>query len=81
MLDSFMATAGVLILLAIAAFFLNPVITLIPLFLLAAAVGLKMAGKLFSHAGTSAVADTAGPAVPSTREASYDPVSDPTERG
>ena len=81
MLDSFMATAGLLVLLAIGAFFLNPVITLIPIFLLVALFGLKAAGKLFQHAGTSAVADTAGPAVPTTREASYTPVADPSERG
>ena len=81
MLDSFMATAGFLVLLAIGAFVLNPVIALIPILLLFALLGLKAAGKMFQHAAPSATAGTTGPAVPSTRDASYVPVSDPAERG
>jgi predicted histidine transporter YuiF (NhaC family) len=80
MLDSFMAVAGLLILLTVGAFFLNPVIALIPIFLLVALLGLKAAGAMFKHAAPSATGGTTGPAVPSTREASYDPVADPGER-
>jgi hypothetical protein len=81
MLDSFMATAGFLVLLAIGAFVLNPVIALLPLLLLFALLGLKAAGKLFQHAAPSATTGTSGPAVPSTADASYDPVANPAERG
>lgn len=81
MLDSFMGAAGLLVLLAIGAFFLNPVIALIPIFLLVALLGLKMAGKLFQHAAPSATTGTGGPATPSSAEASYDPVADPAQRG
>ena len=81
MLDSFMATAGVLVLLAVGAFILNPVIALIPILLLFALLGLKAAGKVFQHAAPSATTGTTGPAVPSSHDASYEPVSDPTERG
>ena len=81
MLDSFMATAGFLVLLAIGAFVLNPVIALIPMLLLFSLLGLKAAGKMFQHVAPSASTGTAGPATPSTRDASYEPIADPTERG
>lgn len=81
MLDSFMFMAGALVLLAVAAFVLNPLIALVPLLLLFALVGLKAGGRLFKHAGAAPTASDnvahPGPTVPTTQEAAYNPVSDP----
>jgi hypothetical protein len=80
MADSFMGAGAVLVVLGVVLFFINPIIALIPLLLLVALVGLKLAGVAFKHAAPTANAGD-GPAVPSTGDAAYDPVANPSDRG
>ena len=86
MLDSTMAAAAVLLLAGVVLFFVNPIIALVPLLLLFALLGLRVAGGLFKHAA-GAPADQGGStagtgaAVPSTEQAAYDPVANPSDRG
>ena len=80
MADSILGIGGVLLVLGVVLFFVNPIIALVPLLLLFALVGFKVAGSLFKHAAPTATGD-AGPAVPSTSDAAYDARTDPSERG
>ncbi len=58
---------------------LNPVLALIVVALALIPLALILAGGLFKHA--SAIVPKQGPSVPSSAEASYDPVTDPSRRG
>jgi hypothetical protein len=80
MADSFLGIGGVLLVLGVVLFFINPIIAIIPLLLLVAVVALKSAGVLFKHVAPSPDGG-AGPATPSSAEAAYDPVTDPSDRG
>jgi hypothetical protein len=73
MLDSTGIGIGTLLLATIACLFFNPILALIPLALLAVPVTMLGLGKLWSHAAPAPSEDGHSPAVPSTREASYDP--------
>ena len=59
---------------------INPWIPAAVLVLAIVPLGVLLLGRLFKHAAPT-TSGGAGPSVPSTREASYDPVSDPGERG
>jgi hypothetical protein len=80
MADSFMGIGGVLLVLGVVLFFVNPIIALVPLLLVVALLALKFTGTLFKHAAPSVQAG-GGPATPSSADAAYDPVSDPSDRG
>jgi hypothetical protein len=80
MVDSTLGGIVVLLLAGVVLLFVNPIIALVPLLLLFALLGLKLAGGAFRHAAPTADAGN-GPAVPSTEQASYDPVADPSDRG
>jgi hypothetical protein len=81
MLDSVLGGVVVLFLAAVALFFVNPIIALVPLLLLVGLLGIRVAGGLFRHAAPSSNTDASGgPAVPSSRDASYEPVSGPADR-
>jgi hypothetical protein len=73
MLDSTGIGIGTLVLATIACLFFNPVLALIPLALLLLPIALLSVGKLWSHAAPAPSEDGHAPAIPSTREASYDP--------
>ncbi len=73
MLDSTGIGIGTLVLATIACLFFNPVLALIPLALLVLPLTLMGVGKLWTHAAPAPTEDGHSPAVPSTREASYDP--------
>ena len=81
MLDSVMGVLGLTGLLLLVLGVVNPIIAVVPLMLVGLFLGVRLAGRAFRHAGVSASAGTAGPGVPSTREASYEPIADPAERG
>ena len=86
MVDSTIGGIVVLLLAGVVLLFVNPIIALVPLLLLFALLGLKVAGSMFKSAA-SQPAQNAGPtagaggAVPSTEQASYNPVTDPSDRG
>ena len=80
MAASVLGAAGLIGLTLVLAGILNPLL-LIPIIVLASIpLALGVLGKLFSHSQPTVDAST-GPATPSTAQASYDPVSDPSERG
>ena len=80
MAASVLGVAGVIGLALVLAGVLNPLL-LIPIIILAALpLALGVLGKLFANSQPTVDAST-GPAVPSTRQASYDPVTDPADRG
>ena len=85
MVDSTFGALAFLVLAAVALFFVNPIIAVVPLLLVFALLGVKAGGALFKHAAPPA--DTTGggvgaaPTVPTTSEASYEPVSKPADRG
>ena len=85
MVDSTFGALAVLLLAAVVLFFVNPIVALVPLLLVFALLGLKAGASLFKHAAPPA--DTTGggvgaaPTVPTSSEASYEPVSDPSDRG
>ena len=80
MAASVLGAAGVIGLALVLAGVLNPLL-LIPIVVLGALpLALGVLGRLFSHSQPTVDAST-GPATPSTRQASYEPVSDPSERG
>ena len=72
MLDSTGIGIGTLVLALIACLFINPVLALIPLALAFVPLAFLAAGKLWKHAAPAPQAE-GGVAIPSTREASYDP--------
>ena len=79
MAASVLGVAGLIGLVLVLAGILNPLL-LVPIVVLAAlplAVGLL--GKVFAHTKPTVDA-SGGPATPSTRQASYNPVADPSER-
>jgi hypothetical protein len=80
MAASVLGAAGVIGLALVLAGVLNPLL-LIPIVVLGALpLALGVLGRLFAHSQPTVDAST-GPATPSTRQASYEPVTDPTERG
>jgi hypothetical protein len=80
MAASVLGVAGVIGLVLVLAGVLNPLL-MIPIVILGALpLALGVLGKLFSHSQPTVDAST-GPATPSTRQASYEPVTDPSERG
>ncbi len=80
MAASVLAVAGVIGLVLVLAGVLNPLL-IIPIIVLAALpLFLGVLGKLFSHSQPTVDAST-GPATPSTRQASYEPIADPSDRG
>ena len=80
MAASVLGVAGVIGLALVLAGVLNPLL-LIPIIVLAAVpLAVAVLGRLFSHSQPTVGAST-GPATPSTAQASYEPVSDPSERG
>ncbi len=81
MVDSTLGAIAFLFLAAVALAFVNPIIAIVPLLLLFAFLGVKAAGGLFKHAAPTADQTGTSPSVPSTAEASYDPVTDPSDRG
>ena len=80
MVDSTLGGIVVLLLAGVVLLFVNPIIALVPLLLLFALLGLKVAGSMFKHAAPTAGGGQ-GPSVPSTEQAAYDPVTDPSDRG
>ncbi len=72
MLDSTGVGIGTLVLAVIVCAFINPVLILIPLALAFVPLAFLGAGKLWKHAAPAPQAE-GGVAIPSTREASYDP--------
>ena len=85
MVDSTLGALAVLFLAGVILIFVNPIIAIVPLLLIFAVLGLKAAGVLFKHAAppvdTSGQGVGAGPATPSSAEASYSGVTDPSDRG
>ncbi len=81
MAASTLAVAGIVVLGLLFATGVVGWVLFIPLVVLATLpLGLALLGKLFSN--TQPTVDPAtGPATPSTAQASYDPVTDPSERG
>ena len=80
MAASILGVAGVVGLALVLAGVLNPLL-LIPIVILGALpLAIGVLGRLFSHSQPTVDAST-GPATPSTAQASYEPVSDPSERG
>jgi hypothetical protein len=80
MAASVLGVAGLIGLALVLAGVLNPLL-IVPIIVLAAfPLALGVLGKLFAN--TSPTVDaTTGPGVPTSRQASYDPVADPSERG
>jgi hypothetical protein len=76
-----LGVVAVLALVLLAIGVVNPFIPLIVFALAALPLAAKLLGSMFEHAAPSPAERGSSPAVPSTREASYDPVADPTERG
>jgi len=60
---------------------INPILILPVVVLLLLPLTLRLAGGMWSRFAPPPAATHGGPHVPSTREASYQPVSDPAERG
>ncbi len=80
MAASVLGVAGIIGLALVLAGVLNPLL-LVPIIVLASLpLAIGALGKLFSHTNPTVDAST-GPGVPTTRQASYDPVTDPSERG
>ncbi len=80
MAASVLGVAGLIGLALVLAGVLNPLL-IVPIIVLAAfPLALGVLGKLFSNTSPTVDAST-GPAVPTSRQASYDPVADPSERG
>jgi hypothetical protein len=80
MAASVLGVAGLIGLALVLAGVLNPLL-LIPIIVLAAIpLALGVVGKVFAHSQPTVDAAT-GPATPSSKQASYDPVTDPSERG
>jgi hypothetical protein len=80
MAASVLGVAGLVGLALVLAGILNPLL-LIPIIVLAAVpLALGVVGKIFANSQPTVDAST-GPAVPSSAQASYDPVTDPSERG
>ena len=80
MAASVLGAAGLIGLTLVLAGVLNPLL-LIPIIVFASIpLALGVLGKLFAHSQPTVDAST-GPATPSTAQASYDPVTDPSERG
>ena len=79
MAASVLFVAGLIGLALVATGVIAPLL-LVPIVILAMLpLALGVVGRLFAH--TSPTVDaTSGPATPSTRQASYDPVTDPNER-
>ena len=80
MVDSVLGTIAFLALATLAVGIVNPAIPLVVLALAGVPFTLLLLGRAFKHVGVNA-GTTAGPSVPSTREASYEPVTDPSDRG
>jgi len=88
MVDSTLGALAVLLLAGVILFFVNPVIALVPLLLIVALLAIKASGRLFKHAAPPVDATSpttsaggSGPAVPSSADAAYEPVSNPSDRG
>ena len=80
MAASVLGVAGLIGLVLVIAGILNPLL-LIPIVVLAALpLAFGVVGRIFAHSQPTVDAST-GPATPSSAEASYDPVTDPSERG
>jgi hypothetical protein len=80
MAASILGVAGAIGLLLVLLGVLNPLL-LIPIIVLASLpLALGALGKLFAHSQPTADSRP-GAAVPSTKQASYEPVADPSERG
>jgi hypothetical protein len=80
MAASVLGVAGLIGLLLVLAGVLNPLL-LIPIIVLASLpLALGVLGRLFSHSQPTVDAAT-GPATPTSAQASYEPVTDPSERG
>ncbi len=80
MAASVLGVVGLVGLVLVLAGVLNPLL-IIPIVILGSLpLALGVLGKLFSHSQPTVDAST-GPATPSTRQASYEPISDPSERG
>jgi hypothetical protein len=87
MVDSTLGALAVLLLAGVILFFVNPIIAILPLLLIFALLGLKAAGSLFKHAAppvdssTGATGAGSGPATPTSADAAYEPVANPSDRG
>ena len=85
MVDSTFGALAVLLLAGVVLFFINPIIALVPLLIIVALLAFKAGAKLFTHAAppvdTSGSGVGAGPSVPSSGDAAYEPVSNPSDRG
>ncbi len=80
MAASVIGVAGLIGLTLVLAGILNPLL-LIPIIVLTSIpLALGVLGKLFAHSQPTVDAST-GPATPTSAQASYDPVTDPSERG
>jgi hypothetical protein len=76
-----LAVVGVIALLLLGLGVISPILGAVVAIVAILPLVLMLIGRTFRHVGVGANAGTTGPAVPSTREASYEPVADPTERG
>ena len=85
MVDSTLGALAVLFLAGVILIFVNPIIAIVPLLLIFAVLGLKAAGVLFKHAAppvdTSSPGVGGGPATPTSGDAAYEPVTNPSDRG
>jgi hypothetical protein len=85
MVDSTLGALAVLFLAGVILIFVNPIVAILPLLLIFALLGVKAASGLFKHAAppadTSGEGVGAGPATPTSAEASYSGVADPGDRG
>ena len=80
MAASVLGVAGLIGLTLVLAGVLNPLL-LVPIIIFASLpLAFGVLGKLFAHSQPTVDAST-GPATPSSSQASYDPVTDPSERG
>ena len=80
MAASVLFVAGLIGLALVATGVIAPLL-LIPIVILAMLpLGIGIVAKLFAHSQPTVDAST-GPATPSSRQASYDPVTDPADRG
>ena len=81
MVDSVLAVVALIAIGLLAAGVLNPVIAIILIVLAGGPLMVLLAGRLFKNAGATPSAAGTGPNVASTGEASYQPVTDPSDRG
>jgi hypothetical protein len=81
MLDSTLALGAFVGVMLLVLGVLNPIVILPVVVLLLLPLTLRLVAGMWSRFAPTPAATTGGPRVPSTREASYQPVSDPAERG